>query len=119
MEDVEPKPQAPVRVRGAARLEEGYARKLRFPKEDGEGQIEVVLCRVDGRLFALDSYCPHAGGRIGEGPLAEGRYAVCPLHFYKFDPRSGEAHEVDCDPAGRYRVEEVGTDVDVWLNETL
>ena len=63
------------------------------------GEKVGVLCRVDGELHALDALCPHEGGRIHDGPLAQGKYAVCPLHNYKFDPRTGEA--VECGrPAG-------------------
>lgn len=68
---------------------------------------ELLLCRVRGRLHALDTLCPHEGGRLAEGPLVEGRYAFCPLHLYKFDPRDGRAVEVDCAPARTLPVREV------------
>ncbi len=89
-----------IRVPGVERLPEGAALKVVFPRAGGPG--ELVLCRVGGRLYALDGRCPHEGGSIGEGPLAEGRYAVCPLHHYKFDPRDGLAVEVECEPARTY-----------------
>ena len=97
-----------VRIPGSARLPEGEARKVIVPAERPDGPPhEVLLARVEGRLCALDTLCPHEGGRIGEGPLWEGRYAVCPLHLYRFDPRTGEAAEVECAPATTYPVREV------------
>jgi nitrite reductase/ring-hydroxylating ferredoxin subunit len=66
-----------------------------------------VLVRLRGKLLALDSLCPHEGGRLSEGPLWEGRYVHCPLHLYRFDPRDGRAIGVECRPARVYRVREV------------
>ena len=63
----------------------------------------MILCRVEGRLHALDALCPHEGGRIVPGPLVEGKYALCPLHNYKFDPRTGKAVDVSCKAARTYR----------------
>jgi len=73
----------------------------------GEPPLEVVLVRTGGRLCALDSLCPHEGGRIGEGPVWDERFVVCPLHLYRFDPCTGEAADVECEPATVYPVREV------------
>lgn len=98
-----------VRIPGSARLDEGQAKKILVPGARAEAPpLEIVLVRLGGRLFALDSLCPHEGGRIGEGPLWEGRYVACPLHLYRFDPRTGAAIEVECAPATTYPVREVG-----------
>jgi nitrite reductase/ring-hydroxylating ferredoxin subunit len=104
-----------LRITGAGRLEEGFARKARYRRSPAGPAEERVLWRVGGRLFALDSLCPHEGGRIAEGPLAEGRFAFCPLHLYKFDPRDGSSVELECPPARTFRVEEVGLDAEVWV----
>jgi nitrite reductase/ring-hydroxylating ferredoxin subunit len=96
-----------VRIPGAARLREGEAHKLVVPAErEGGAPLEVVLVRLDGALHALDSRCPHEGGRINAGPLWEGRYVWCPLHLYRFDPRTGVAVEVECPRATTYPVRE-------------
>jgi len=103
-----------VLVPGGAGIEEGTARSIDVgdPLADG---IRVILSKVDGEVFALDARCPHAGGQIQTGPLHEGRYAVCPLHAYKFDPRSGKAVGVACASARRYRVVARGDDVEVFV----
>jgi nitrite reductase/ring-hydroxylating ferredoxin subunit len=88
-------------------LPEGEARKVLVPAERaGAPPHEVVLVRRLGRLYALDSLCPHEGGRLNEGPLWEGRYVTCPLHLYRFDPRTGAAIGVECKPARTYVVRE-------------
>jgi nitrite reductase/ring-hydroxylating ferredoxin subunit len=98
----------PTRITGVAAVEEGYAKKFLVDVPDGGPPRELVLCRVDGRLHALDSLCPHAGGRLAEGPLMQGRYAHCPLHLYKFDPEDGRSIEIECAPAAVYEVREEG-----------
>jgi nitrite reductase/ring-hydroxylating ferredoxin subunit len=96
-----------IQVPGVDRLSEGEARKVLFPRAGEEGTGELLLCRIAGRLYALDSVCPHEGGRLAEGPLEQGRLAVCPLHLYKFDPRDGRALDVECARARTYVVREV------------
>ena len=92
-------------VPGSAGLLEGPARTVDVGDPLADGR-QLVLCRVEGRVYALDATCPHEGGRIAPGPLAEGRYAVCPLHGYRFDPRDGRAVGVACRPARTYRADE-------------
>jgi nitrite reductase/ring-hydroxylating ferredoxin subunit len=47
--------------------------------------------------------------------LREGRYVVCPLHNYKFDPETGRALGVACKDARTYRVSEQGRDCEIFL----
>lgn len=49
----------------------------------------VVVCNVDGTIYALDGTCPHAGGPLGHGVL-HGHMLVCPYHAWEFDCRTGE-----------------------------
>ncbi len=102
-----------VTIQGVGKLEEGMSKKVAVG-DPLAGGTSFVLCRVNGELFALDDHCPHEDGRIQDGPLADGRFAVCPLHGYKFDPRTGQAHEVSCRKARTYRVEQRGDDCEVW-----
>jgi 3-phenylpropionate/trans-cinnamate dioxygenase ferredoxin subunit len=99
----------PVVVQGTRRLAEGHAKQVDV------GGVFVIFCRVDGVLHALDSACPHEGGRIVGGPLVDGRYATCPLHHYKFDPRTGAAVDVACAKARVYKVRERDGEAEVWL----
>ena len=57
-------------------------------------QVEVAghpyaLCNVDGKMYALDGVCPHAGGPLGCGAL-HGNMLVCPWHGWEYDCRTGE-----------------------------
>jgi len=101
-------------VEGTRSIAEGVARKFLFERgplqagQAGEPPLEILVGRVDGRLFAMHTLCPHEGGRLSEGPLAEGRYPRCPLHLYQFHPRTGAALDVECEPATVYPIEEQG-----------
>ena len=106
---------APLRIEGVDGLEEGFARKLLYEQGVGLPPAEVVLCRVDGRLFAVDSLCPHEGGRISDGPLQDGKHVVCPLHNYRFDPKTGEPVGVSCKKAKTFKVREKDGDAEVWV----
>lgn len=103
----------PVRVAGGARVPEGTARRVRYSR-DGETR-EFLLCRLGEEIYALDTLCPHEGGRLNEGPLEGGRYAVCPLHLYRFDPRTGACVGIDCPAARTLSCEVRGSDVWVWV----
>jgi nitrite reductase/ring-hydroxylating ferredoxin subunit len=48
------------------------------------GGRRVVVARLDGRLFAFDALCPHAGGPM-ERSEVEGTIVSCPLHAWRFD----------------------------------
>lgn len=96
-----------ISIPGTDRLTEGEARKVDIGDPGaGDYGTQVILCRVEGTLHALDALCPHEGGRIVPGPLVDGKYALCPLHNYKFDPRTGKAVDVSCKAARTYRIEE-------------
>lgn len=105
---------ASVKIQGVDKLPEGEAKKISIG-DPLAGGTEIVLCRRDGKLFAVDVLCPHEGGRISAGPLMEGRYLICPLHNYKFDPTNGRAVGVACKSAKTYRVIEKGRDCDVYV----
>lgn len=103
-----------IEVGGTRKIAEGQARKIDVGDPLAGGK-QVVLCRVDGELFALDALCPHEGGRINEGPLAKGRLAVCPLHNFQFDPKTGKAVGRVCRDAKKYRVREKNGDANLWV----
>lgn len=63
----------------------------------GEGHyVEVGVFKLavyldadrPGEVFALDDECPHARGSLGRGWVDRG-CAVCPLHAWAFDLKSG------------------------------
>lgn len=103
-----------VLVPDVTRLAEGEARAVDVGDVHAGGR-RILLCRVEGEVHALDSRCPHEGGEIASGPLAEGRYAVCPLHRYRFDPRTGKAVGVLCRSARKLKVVPRGDGVEIFV----
>ena len=53
------------------------------------GPKQVALLRVDEAVFAFTALCPHAGAPLCDGWLDATGKVVCPLHKYRFDPRTG------------------------------
>ena len=52
------------------------------------GDYGIVVCRVDGELYAIVDNCSHADTPLSEGRL-RGTALTCPLHGASFDVRDG------------------------------
>ena len=52
------------------------------------GGRRVAVFRLPGGWAAIDAACPHLGGPLGDGLVAE-RCVTCPLHGRRFDLRTG------------------------------
>ena len=50
----------------------------------------IAVFRTDDGFHALAADCPHAGGPLQDGLVADG-CVTCPLHGWRFDLSSGEA----------------------------
>jgi nitrite reductase/ring-hydroxylating ferredoxin subunit len=59
--------------------------EMRAHKAD---DVEVMVCRVEGRLHALEDLCSHADTTLSDGLLV-GHVVTCPLHGAQFDVRDG------------------------------
>jgi nitrite reductase (NADH) small subunit len=53
------------------------------------GGRRVAVFRVDGEAFAVDDACLHKGGSLSCG-LVRGYVVTCPLHWWRYDVRTGE-----------------------------
>jgi len=66
------------------------------PDEIAEGRgkaltvngTEAAVFKLGGRLYAIQSWCPHAGAALAEGAI-DGSEVVCPAHGYRFDVTTG------------------------------
>lgn len=52
------------------------------------GDLEVLLCNVEGSIFAIEDVCTHDGGALDQGEL-QGACIECPRHGAIFDVRTG------------------------------
>jgi 3-phenylpropionate/trans-cinnamate dioxygenase ferredoxin subunit len=52
--------------------------------------VEVLLCNVDGALYAVEDVCTHDGGPLDQGELQDCRI-MCPRHGATFDVTTGAA----------------------------
>lgn len=50
---------------------------------------EMLLCNVNGNIYAIEDVCTHDGGPLEQGTL-EGETIVCPRHGATFDVRTGD-----------------------------
>src|SRR5918911_3870978 len=49
----------------------------------------ICVANVEGKFYAIGSFCTHEGGPLADGTL-EGYEVECPWHNSKFDVRTGE-----------------------------
>jgi nitrite reductase/ring-hydroxylating ferredoxin subunit len=70
-----------------------------------EGTREILLAKVDGKIYAIDNACGHSGYPLNQGKL-DGHIVTCRWHDAKFDVRTGEvvAPGADIKPVKRFQV---------------
>ena len=54
------------------------------------GDRRVAVFHTESDWYALDDACPHRGGPLSDGILAD-RCVACPLHDRRFDLATGSA----------------------------
>lgn len=52
------------------------------------GSADLVLCNVEGQVFAYADRCPHLASRLSEGNF-DGRLITCAAHEWVFDAHGG------------------------------
>ena len=73
----------------------------------------MSVVRLGERFFALNSICPHMGGPLSCGPVAEGKLH-CPWHDWSFDIESGKSPNGHC--LTRYHVKVENGEVKIgWV----
>lgn len=81
------------------------------------GGVQVVLVRVEGRVYAVADACTHESARLSDG-FVEGHAIECPRHGAMFDVRTGEARCLPATAAVRtFAVKVVGDDVLLGLED--
>jgi nitrite reductase/ring-hydroxylating ferredoxin subunit len=84
--------------------------------KSGEGKAfnvsdrEVAVFNCEGKFYAVDNVCPHAGGPLSEGQL-DGSVVTCPWHGWRFDVCSGVSPMNPAAKIPKYEVKVEGTDI--------
>ena len=86
---------------------------------DAEG-TPLVVCDVDGELYAIANVCPHAGLPIGDGEL-RGLVLTCPYHGYAYNVKTGANVDFPNEeiPARKYPVQLNGNRVEIDVDSDL
>jgi toluene monooxygenase system ferredoxin subunit len=51
--------------------------------------VDVLLCNIDGHVYAYQDRCPHLANPLSEGELRE-NIVTCAAHEWAFDARTGK-----------------------------
>lgn len=85
-------------------------------QETGAGGVAICLARIGGELAALDNWCPHRQGPLGQG-WVEGGSVICPWHSWAFNAKTGEAEFPVHERVAVFPLKVEGEDVFVELEE--
>jgi nitrite reductase/ring-hydroxylating ferredoxin subunit len=95
-----------------------------IPEEDFVRQIKLLgkkLCLIkdQGKLYAVENSCPHAGGILSGGWCKNGNI-ICPIHRWEYNLENGRGASGQGDYINTYPVEirddgaYVGLKVSFW-----
>ncbi len=76
--------------------------------------VAVCLANVNGTLSALDNWCPHRRGPLGQG-WVEGEAVICPWHSWAFNTQTGVAEPPERAKVDVFPVKVEGEDVLVQI----
>jgi toluene monooxygenase system ferredoxin subunit len=80
------------------------------------GTVDLVLCNVQGHVFAYADRCPHLASRLSDGRF-DGRLITCAAHEWVFDGRGGGGVNPAQACLRRYPTRVIGNDIFVELRE--
>ncbi len=75
---------------------------------------QIAIFKVDGKFYAIENFCPHRGGPVGEGDV-EDRVVTCPWHGWRFDLRTGISPDNPAAVVSTFPVRVVNSEVQVGL----
>ena len=79
------------------------------------GNKQIALFNIDGKFFAIDDACTHAGGNLSEGEV-NGTIVTCPWHGATYEITSGAVlSEPAFESVNAYKVHVEGDDIKVEI----
>ena len=73
----------------------------------------VAIFKYNGKLSAVNNFCRHQGGPLGEGKVVDG-CITCPWHGYQYLPENGQSPPPFTEKVETYRLKLEGEDV--WIH---
>jgi nitrite reductase/ring-hydroxylating ferredoxin subunit len=64
-----------------------------FKKIILKNSVEIVVGKINGKLFAFNNICPHRGASLSKGNL-HGNNIVCYMHGYEYDVFTGKLEDM-------------------------
>jgi toluene monooxygenase system ferredoxin subunit len=80
------------------------------------GTVDLVMCNVEGQVFAYADRCPHLASRLSDGSF-DGRLITCAAHEWIFDARGGSGVNPAQACLRRYPAWVIGNEIYVDLRE--
>jgi len=72
--------------------------------EDPRQPREVAVFRIGSEFAAIDARCPHQGAKLDGCRIDREGKIECPLHYWRFDVRSGQCDQSPAPPLGTYPI---------------
>ena len=72
-------------------------------KVTGSGK-KLCLVKTEGKLFAIQNKCPHAGAQLSNGWCSKGKI-ICPYHRQEFDLETGRGADGEHNYVDTYPIE--------------
>lgn len=60
------------------------------------GDQKICIAKQKSSYFAFEALCPHQKQPLSEGTLNSFNEIICPLHFYRFNLKTGREANVLC-----------------------
>jgi toluene monooxygenase system ferredoxin subunit len=80
------------------------------------GTVDLVICNVEGQVFAYADRCPHLASRLSDGQF-DGRLITCAAHEWVFDARGGDGVNPAQACLRRYPAQVIGNEIYVDVRE--
>ncbi len=69
------------------------------------GDQKVCVAKSGNEYFAFEALCPHQKQPLSEGKLNAFNEVICPLHFYRFNLKTGEESSRLCNDLKTFPIE--------------